>query len=116
MTPALLLVLQAAPAAPPIPAAFDVLPVTVNIAALGARADGLGWGRCPREDRTAIVVCGDRGGPGLDMDALRRRYERRPLVAEYGLGGATAAAYVERAVLGRGEVSNRLMVGIRVPF
>ena len=101
-----LLALQAA-APVPVPDGFDLRNVP--------RADA-GRG-CSRDEAGAIVVCGRRPGPGYPMEEMERRYARRPLVAEADLGGGvTGRIYVESAPMARGEVSRRVMVGVRIPF
>ena len=110
---AVLLAVQAAAAAPaPMPIDFD-------LARLRA-ADPFGESRvCDRTAADAIVVCGRRvpRGAAYPMAEMARRYERGPLVAETGLGGSvTGRAFVEAVELDRGAVSNRFMIGIRIPF
>jgi len=122
MSLALLLGLQAAPpAAPAASAPLDVLPIAFDIAALGRRPAGLTWSnRCEASGGEVIVVCGTLGSGAapLDMEALARLFEpKRRIVAEASLGGGvTGRTYVEAYPLDRGAVSNRAMIGIRLPF
>ena len=74
-------------------------------------------GQCTSQDSSEIVVCGRRGGVGYPMDKWARIFEQKPLVAETGIGaGATVRAYVESVEMPNGELSKRMMVGIRLPF
>jgi hypothetical protein len=51
------------------------------------------------------------------MEEMERRYATRPLVAETRLtGNLMGDVHVESVALLRGEVSNRVMVRIRLPF
>ncbi len=108
MAMAILLALQA-PAA-----GGDPVPVDFDLARLAA-AERRG---CDRGDADAIVVCGRRDpGGAFPMEEMARRYARRPLVAETDLGnGVTGRTYLEAYPLDRGAVSNRIMVGVRIPF
>ena len=65
-----------------------------------------------------IVVCGRRRGSGdYPMAEMERRYARKPLIAEIGLGGTvTGRAYVESSEISPGVVSKRAMIGIKTPF
>jgi hypothetical protein len=119
MALALMLVLQAAAAqsapAPPAPAAIDF-----DLARYRS-ADTDPWSidrRCRSTDPSTVVVCARRRGGGYPMEEMERLFAVEPLVAEVGIGGggATARAYVESVPMNRGEVSNRVMVGIRLPF
>ena len=104
---ALLLALQA-------PAAAAAAPLRIDFDLARVRpADP-----CKEPTGSEIVVCGRRpSGAGYPMAEMERRYRRRPLAAETGIGGgATARAYVEGVEMGQGMVSKRVMVGIRVPF
>ena len=101
-----LLALQAV-APVPVPGGFDLRDVP--------RADAIDG--CARDEAGAIVVCGRRPGPGYPMEEMDRLYARRPLVAETGLGGGvTGRVYLDAAPMARGEVSRRVMVGVRIPF
>lgn len=114
MTLALLLALQAAPAAPvaPRPGPAAPLPVSFDLAALPPGGDCRGAGGAE------IIVCGRRPGRGdYDFEKWEKVFAQVPIVAQMGIGGgAVARAYVERAAMPNGEVSNRVMVGIKLPF
>jgi hypothetical protein len=76
-------------------------------------------GACGRGDPVAIVVCGrrSRSGAVYPLDEMARIFDPRPLVAETGLiGNLRGRAYVEGVEIAPGLVSNRLMIGIRLPF
>jgi|SRR5215217_4744827 len=125
MPTALLLGLQAAASAPavaaPLPSVaspIEIAPIDFDISSLeGGSGIYLGE-RCAAQDGPVIVVCGRRTpGAGYDFAEMARRYAERPLLAEMDLGGGvTGRAYLEQVTLARGEVSNRVMVGIRLPF
>jgi hypothetical protein len=108
MAAAFLIALQAAaspaPASAPIPLDFDLARV----------ARGLD---CGVQSASLIVVCGRLSArDAFPMAEMARRYERGPLRAEIGVGGGTARVYGEQVDFGQGRISNRVMVGIRMPF
>ena len=113
MTVPLIFALQAATSsAAPLPVDYDL-----------ARPPPSEWGinatgRCSSsQDPTEIVVCARRGGGGYPMEKWERVFEQKPLVAETDIGGgAIARAFVERVEMPNGEISNRMMIGIKLPF
>lgn len=113
MALAWLLALQAAaPSAPAVPADFDLATFRPTEPEAGrSPACGSGGG-------SEIVVCGRRrGGGDYPYEEMERRYQEKPLVAETTIGGgATARAYVESVAMPQGEISKRVMVGIKLPF
>jgi hypothetical protein len=114
MSLTLLLALQAAAPAP----ASILAPIDFDLARL-PRLDlgALGGPACNRADPNAIVVCGRRGRGTYPLDEMAAQFEPRPIRAETGLvGNLRGAAYLESVVLPGGQVSNRMMVGIRLPF
>lgn len=101
-------------------AATAPLPIDYDLAR-GPQADMSinATGRCTSQDPAEIVVCGRRsgGGGGYPIEKWERIFAEKPLVAEVGIGrGATARAFVDRVQMPNGEVSNRMMVGIKLPF
>ncbi len=119
MTMSLLLALQAAAAAPAPqaiqPLDFDlsrVRPFEVGDAATQAPLN------CRTADDSEIVVCGRRpAGGAYPLEEMARMFAVEPLLAETRLfGNAAGRVEVESATLGRGEVSNRIMVRLRLPF
>lgn len=111
MALAFLLALQAA-AAPAPPEDFDLARVVPAGPELGGPVAG-----CRRDVTEAIIVCGRRPGIGdYPIEQWERVFAERPLVAEKKFGRATARAFVEGATLGNGMISNRVMVGIKLPF
>ena len=114
----LIAALQAAAPAAPQPMAridfdlADIRPAEVD----GLRLDPLR--DCPRASPDEILVCGRR--PRRDdypMEAMARLFAPQPIVAEMRLGGdLTGRAFVDSVVLDRGAVSNRVMIGITLPF
>jgi hypothetical protein len=107
MSLALLLALQAAPAASsePLPIDFDLARVKP---ADPCRTGGAG---------SDIVVCGRRPGAVFDFEKWERLFKAGPLLAEKGIGpGAVARAYVESVEMPGGQVSKRAMVGVKVKF
>ncbi len=114
MSLALLLALQAAapPAPAPVLADFDLARVKPPTET-GRITD------CRPADPSEIVVCGRRGdeAAAYPMEEMERRYREKPLTAEVGIGGgATARAYVEQVELPGGNISRRVMVGVKLPF
>ena len=109
MAAAFLIALQAAAAsvpsvAAPVPVDFDL---ARHALARGCGADAGG----------AIVVCGRLSARGAyPMAEMARRYERGPLRAEFGVGGATGRVYTEHVDFGQGRISNRVMIGVRTRF
>lgn len=78
---------------------------------------GLGHGACNRADPDAIVVCARRGAGAYPLEEMARIFEPGRLVAETRLAGnLTGDVHVESAAMDRGAVSNRVMVGLRLPF
>ena len=59
-----------------------------------------------------------RGGAGAYPFAeMARLFAQRPIRAEMSLpGGAVGNVYLDQQAFPRGEVSNRVMIGIRWPF
>lgn len=110
MKAALLLALQAASAAAPRAAPggdFDLAKYRPS-----AAADG----RCSGRNDTEIVVCGRRGD-GYRVKEMDSRYSEKPVRAEVDLGGgATAKAYLEQVELPGGQISRRVMVGVKTKF
>jgi len=116
MALAVMLVLQAAvPAsAPSARPAIDFDLARYRPAGAGLGLTGRG---CRGDDPTPIVVCARRGGGAYPIEEMARLFAVRPLVAEMSLGGtATGRIYGESAVLDRGAVAQRILVGIRLPF
>ena len=73
---------------------------------------------CAGGATSEIVVCGRRVGQGdYDLEAWEKVFRDKPLIAEIGVGGgATARAYVESAPMPQGQVSKRVMIGIKMGF
>jgi hypothetical protein len=113
MSLALMMLVQAA--APPQPLAaidFDLAryqPADLDRWALGPS--------CIRTDPWEITVCGRRSRGTYPLEEMAALYEPRRIVAETGIvGNLKGGAYVEAVELQPGVVSNRLLVGIRIPF
>ena len=71
---------------------------------------------CPREEGE-IVVCGRRQDEDAGVKYRREFAEQQPLAAEIGIGGgAKARAFVDQVGMPDGQISKRIMVGIKVPF
>ncbi|HEY0111569.1 MAG TPA: hypothetical protein VGB59_00295 [Allosphingosinicella sp.] len=106
---ALLLTLQAAAAAPAPPPLANVEFDLARHKPREGECEGGGG---------EIVVCGRRpGGGGYRYGKWARIFAEGPLVAETSIfGTAKARAYVEGVGLPGGFQSNRVMVGIKVPF
>lgn len=108
---ALILALQAAT---PIPPDFDlarVRPIDFDLWALRGPD-------CPPGEDNAIVVCGRRPtAAGYPLERMERLFAVRPIMAETRLSGdVRIRAFVEQVEVIPGQVSNRVMIGIRTPF
>jgi hypothetical protein len=115
MSLALMLALQAA-AAPPAPL---VAPIDFDLARYRSGEPGLALpGRDCAGGGAAIVVCGRRrSGGAYPLEEMERLFGSRALVAETGLTGAMRGrAFVESVEFPGGQISNRIMVGIKLPF
>lgn len=99
------------------PAPSGLAPVYFDLAE--ARTDGEetgGIARC-RGRPGELVVCGRRRGNDYPLEEMERRYRWEPPKAEIGLGGGTTArAYLDQVELPQGQISKRVMVGIKLPF
>jgi hypothetical protein len=74
-------------------------------------------GGCNRSDPSAIIVCARRSGGGYPLERMARIFEPRRLVAEIHLSGnLTGNVHLHSVPLAGGVVSNRVMVGLRLPF
>ena len=73
---------------------------------------------CRGQDGSEIVVCGRRqAGDGYRLKEMPRTFDEKPLRAETPLGGgATAGAYVEQVEMPGGQISKRIMFGLKLPF
>lgn len=73
---------------------------------------------CQGQNASEIVVCGRRqAGDGYRLKELPRTFEEKPLRAETSIGGGVIGrAYVESVELSGGQISKRVMVGMKVPF
>ena len=114
MPPVLALLLQAA-AAPP-----SALPaIDFDLARYHAAGFDLGFGpRACRRSGDEILVCGRRGeGGAYPLERMERLYGPRPLMANIGIAGNLRGDIHSEAVpMDRGAVSNRVMIGLRLPF
>lgn len=101
----------------PSPAAPDLI---VSDFDLAKRKSVPTKGACGDGDGSEIVVCGRRiggGGGNYPMEEMERRYRKKPLVAEVGIGpNATVRAYTESAEMQQGLISKRAMVGVKLKF
>lgn len=102
-----------APAGPVLNVDFDLADVRPMEWSIGGMTQ-----RCDRQGPGDIVVCGRRSSEDAYPYAeMARLFEPRRIVAETPIGrGMTGRAFVESVTLDRGAVSQRVMVGIRVPF
>jgi hypothetical protein len=107
--------LQAAAPPPPPPL---VAPIDFYLARYRPGDFGAPGRDCRSGDAAAIVVCGRRSSTGTyPLDEMAAIFESGPLIAETRLtGNLQGAAFVEAVELAPGLVSNRFMVGIRLPF
>jgi hypothetical protein len=87
MTAAFLIALQAATAAPAVPA-----PIDFNLAELAKRQEWEAVAGCGARDPGQILVCGRRPGNGdFPLEKWERVFAEKPLAAELGLGGGAKA-------------------------
>lgn len=119
MALAYLLALQAVISEPAPPSAM--VPSDFDLAALQrANLDHAIMGRpraCTPRDASEIVVCGTRrSGGSYPLAEMARVFEPGLLVAAARIGDATARAYMESVEVGPGFISNRIMVGVKLPF
>ncbi|WP_158266553.1 hypothetical protein [Allosphingosinicella deserti] len=74
-------------------------------------------GRCGSQPSGEIVVCGRRQDEDAGVKYRPEFAEQQPLAAEIGIGGgAKARAFVDQVGMPDGQISKRIMVGIKVPF
>ena len=112
---ALILALQAAAAAPA--SAPPLVQLDFDLARLSPEGFALSGRACSRGDPAAITVCGRRVAGAYPLAEMARIFEPGRLVAERRLAGnLTGNVHVESAPMDRGAVSNRAMVGLRLPF
>jgi hypothetical protein len=105
------------------PASSEIVltPIHFDLASVRRLDPGRGATRapaCDRSDPDSIVVCGRRpSGGAYPIEQWQRIFALDPIRAEMRLtGGLVGSAVVEQVVLPRGEVSNRMMLRIRMPF
>jgi len=109
-----LFALQASASSPP----ADVTATDFDLAKVRTPGDSP-WSRgCRRTEGSEILVCGRRrGGDDYPYEEMERRYKEKPVRAEIGIGGgAKARVYVDQVELPQGQVSRRVMFGIKLPF
>ena len=113
MPVALLIALQAA-AQSPVPVDFDLS----NIRQLDVDLRSVPDRGCEPAEDGAIVVCGRRQpSEGYPRERMAREFAVRPPRAEIGLGGnARGRVYLEQVEMPGGEVSQRIMIGVRTSF
>ncbi|WP_260925193.1 hypothetical protein [Novosphingobium sp. 9] len=77
---------------------------------------GIGGSRCPAGQAGEIVVCARnpeenrlRGATGPTIDPILPKTETK-------LGSATLDLHMESAGMANGQMSNRVMVGVKLPF
>lgn len=116
MALALVLALQAALGAPA--AASPIVAIDFDLARVRSDERWTPGGACRRGDPSTIVVCARRShGGDYPMEAMERLYGVRPLLAEKQLGpGTVGRIYGEQVPMGRGAVSNRILIGVRTSF
>ena len=113
MSLAFALLLQTAAAqASPLPA------IDFDLARYHPAGFDLGFGQTGcRRSGDAIVVCGRRGAGAYPLEQMERIYGPRRLMADIGIAGNLRGdIHTEAVPMDRGAVSNRVMVGLRLPF
>lgn len=76
-------------------------------------------GGCASQDADEIVVCAPRRRRegAYPFEEMARKFGEEPIRAEMGLGGvAKARAYVESVEMPGGQISKRVMIGVKLPF
>jgi hypothetical protein len=109
MTPLLLITLQAETSpAPP----RDVRTIDFDLARYRPRSD------CAPAEAEAITVCGRRPlSTAYPLERMAKIFESGPLDTETGLGGnMRGGVYLKQVEFPNGEVSRRILVGIKLPF
>ena len=117
MSLAMALVLQAA--VPDAPAPPNLAAIQFDLARFRPfDLDSAMPGRaCDRSDPSTIVVCGRRTGGAYPLDRMALEFEPERIVAETRLiGNLNGYIGVEAVQFPGGQVSNRVMIGIRTPF
>jgi hypothetical protein len=125
MAPVLALALQVAAAAAPSTA---IARIDFDLARyVGPDFEaGFGTQNCHRSaDPAAITVCGRRGGGAYPLERMARIYGPRPIVADVPIAGNLRGGIRMRSVdldvaatpssLPH-DISNRILVGVRLPF
>lgn len=112
----LLLSMQAAAAPAPAPApSAKVDAIHFDLARVKPAPDPVPG--CGASTAAEIVVCGRRKPWVYPLDKMAKIYEPKHLTAAKDIGGgATAGIHVEQGDLPNGMKSNRLMIGIKLPF
>lgn len=119
MSLTLILALQAvaAPAAPASqpPRQGPAAALDFDLARYRPATEGEGCGGRGAAD---VLVCGRRRGGAYPIEHWARIFGPEPPIrAEMGLGGnVTGRVYTDAVPMDRGAVSNRAMVGIKLPF
>ena len=121
MALALLIAIQAAAATPP--AAVDAqIPQVVDfdlarLRGADADADAIPRPGCGTVDPSEILVCGRRPASTYPLEQWARIFALEPIRAEMRIAdGLVGGVHVEQAVLDRGQVANRFMIRLRMPF
>lgn len=103
-----------APAAPPAPAPAAVRWLDFDL----ARYRSSGSGTCLGAPASDVLVCGRHGRGAYPIDYWDRIFgPERPIRAEMNLGGGVQGrVYTDAVPMDRGAVSERVLVGIKLPF
>ena len=97
------------------PAPAGAVPIDFDLARVKPAEPERG---CATDNPSEIVVCGRRPlRNDYPLEAMAERYREKPVRAEIGLGGgATGRAYLEQVEMPQGQVSRRIMFGVKLPF
>ena len=116
----LALLVQAEFASPPPP---TLIPIDFDLARY--RSADFGMGGCDRTtDPSAITVCARRNGGGYPLARMERLYGPQHIVADISIAGnLRGGIQIRRVDLNLGQtgsalptISNRITVGVRLPF
>lgn len=107
----------AAPATPPPTAWQPRVGIDFDLADVRS-GDGPAAG-CTRDGSEEVLVCGRRapGTGDYPLDEMALVFAQRPIRAETGLSGSLSGRiHLEQVEVQPGVVSNRVMIGVRLPF
>jgi len=115
----LLLLLAAQTAAPATPPTAWQPRVGIDFDLADVRSQDARAAGCARDGSEEVLVCGRRapGTGDYPLGEMALVFAQRPIRAEIGLSGSlTGRIHLEQVEVQPGVVSNRVMIGLRLPF